>query len=327
MNSNSLITLDAIENAAAERAASPFQQRIMSFSDQQLHRRTTAARYSRSGAASLRAPIGQYLTMDQIAKVTPSVFADEKHGSRSAKYVYIPTSAILEKLAKEGFQPVAVTQGGSRDEQKKGFTKHSIRLRHENLKLTTKDQVFSEICLFNSHDGTSSYGMTLGPFRLACLNGLIVSMGKLAEVKVPHKGDIAGQVIEGCIEIMEAAPMLSNSIQEMEGMQLSTAEQLVFARAALTARYGENAELAPIKAPDVLKTRRNADADNSLWTTLNKVQENIIRGGVSYVHRPENGRRPQHRETRAINGIDQNTNVNRALWQLAEELKAIRGGV
>jgi hypothetical protein len=33
------------------------------------------------------------------------------------------------------------------------------------------------------------------------------------------------------------------------------------------------------------------------------------------------------RQTRPINGIDQNTAVNRALWQLAEEMKAIRAGI
>jgi hypothetical protein len=262
--------------------------------------------------------------MEQIRNVTPSVFAEEPHRSRSEKYSYIPTSAILERLANEGFQPVAVTQGGSRDEEKKGFTKHSIRLRHEDLKLTTKDQVFSEICLFNSHDGTSSYGMTLGPFRLACLNGMVVSAGTIEGIKVPHKGDVAGMVIDGCIQIMQHAPELSDSIREMEGLELTAPEQAIFARAALTARY-EEAALAPITPADVLRTRRMADHQNDLWTTLNRVQENIIRGGVSYTQTSADGRR-SHRATRPINGIDQNTSVNRALWQLAEEMKAIRAG-
>jgi hypothetical protein len=28
--------------------------------------------------------------------------------------------------------------------------------------------------------------------------------------------------------------------------------------------------------------------------------------------------------TRAVNGIDQNTNLNRALWSLAEKMKALK---
>jgi len=296
------------------------------YSNYSTSRNVTAPRMGKSGASGLRAPVGQFLTMEQIRNVTPSVFAEEPHASRSEKYAYIPTSAILERLGNEGFRPVQVAQGGSRDEEKKGFTKHSIRLRHEDLKLTVRDQVFSEICLFNSHDGTSSYGMTLGPFRLACLNGMVVSQGTVAGIKVPHKGDIISQVIDGCIEIMGHAPELSDSIREMESLELSAPEQAVFARAALTARYDE-ASLAPITPADVLQTRRSADHGADLWRTLNRVQENIIRGGVSYVQRDANGRRVARRQTRPINGIDQNTSVNRALWQLAEEMKAIRAGI
>jgi hypothetical protein len=285
----------------------------------------TAPRIGASGSAGIRARVGTFLSMDEIQRVTPSVFAEEPHSSRSSKYTYVPTSAILERLAMEGFRPVAVAQGGSRDAEKKAFTKHSIRLRHEDLKLTVKDQVFSEICLFNSHDGTSSYGMTLGPFRLACLNGMVVSMGTVAGIKVPHKGDIAAQVIDGCIEIMGHAPELSDSIREMESITLSAPEQAIFARAALTARYDE-AALAPVTPSDILRTRRPADAGADLWTTLNKVQENIIKGGVAYVQRSESGQR-SHRSTRPINGIDQNTSVNRALWQLAEEMKTLRASM
>ena len=73
-----------------------------------------------------------------------------------------------------------------------------------------------------------------------------------------------------------------------------------------------------------MQTRRSADHGNDLWRTLNRIQENIIRGGVSYIQRDDKGRRVARRQTLPINGIDQNTSVNRALWQLAEEMKAIR---
>ena len=61
-----------------------------------------------------------------------------------------------------------------------------------------------------------------------------------------------------------------------------------------------------------------------MWNTLNAVQENLVRGGLGYVQRNENGRLVARRRTREIGGIDQNTNINRALWALAEEMKKLK---
>ncbi|MBN9406008.1 MAG: DUF932 domain-containing protein, partial [Burkholderiales bacterium] len=58
------------------------------------------------------------LSDDQIRRVAPSIFADAPHESRSQRYAYIPTAAVLTELRKEGFQPFMVTQTRVRDEGK-----------------------------------------------------------------------------------------------------------------------------------------------------------------------------------------------------------------
>jgi hypothetical protein len=40
---------------------------------------------------------------DEINAVAPSIFAAEKHDSRSERYTYIPTIEVLEGLRREGF--------------------------------------------------------------------------------------------------------------------------------------------------------------------------------------------------------------------------------
>jgi hypothetical protein len=56
-----------------------------------------------------RATIGESLRSDtplqndQIEAVAPSIFALEKHESRSDRYTYIPTIEILNVLKKNGF--------------------------------------------------------------------------------------------------------------------------------------------------------------------------------------------------------------------------------
>lgn len=70
------------------------------------------------------------LSDDQIRAVAPSIFADTPHGSRSERYSYIPTSAVLAKLRNEGFEPFMVCQTRVRHEDRREFTKHMLRLRH-----------------------------------------------------------------------------------------------------------------------------------------------------------------------------------------------------
>lgn len=263
------------------------------------------------------------LTDDQIRGACPSIFADQAHGSRSARYSYIPTSEVLTSLRKEGFQPFMVTQGGSRDEEKRDFTKHMIRLRHESLAAPSVGQTFNEIVLVNSHDGTSSYQLMAGMFRLICSNGMIVGAGNgFDEVRVKHSGDVNGAVIDGCVEILNRLPEVSSRVQEWNGLSLTSAEQNAFAAAALAIRYDDGE--APFVAEKLLTVKRQEDVKPTLWNTLNTVQENVIRGGIGYTLRDENGRRKQIRRTREVAGIDQNVKLNRALWILAEEMKKLK---
>lgn len=78
------------------------------------------------------------LTNDELVKVVPSVFSEEKHNSRSDRYTYIPTITLLDKLREEGFQPFFACQSRVRDEDKRGHTKHMVRLRREGANKGTE---------------------------------------------------------------------------------------------------------------------------------------------------------------------------------------------
>lgn len=43
------------------------------------------------------------LTIEELFRTVPSVFSEDKHGSRSERYTYIPTITLLDSLQKEGF--------------------------------------------------------------------------------------------------------------------------------------------------------------------------------------------------------------------------------
>lgn len=157
------------------------------------------------------------LTDDQIHRVAPSIFADAPHESRSQRYAYIPTAAVLAELRKEGFQPFMVTQTRVHDEGKREHTKHMLRLRHASQINGTEA---NEIVLLNSHDGTSSYQMLAGMFRFVCSNGLVCG-DTVADVRVPHKGDVSGHVIEGAYEVLRGFDRVKDSRDAMRAITLA----------------------------------------------------------------------------------------------------------
>src|SRR5476649_2250512 len=173
------------------------------------------------------------LSDDQIRTVAPSIFAEDKHASRSDRYSYIATGAVLSELRKEGFQPFMVCQTRVRDEGKREHTKHMVRLRHA-------DQIngaeANEIILLNSHDGTSSYQMLAGVFRFVCQNGMVAG-DTVGEVRVPHKGNIVQNVINGAFDVLDGFDLIREQKAGMQAVTLNRDEQTAFARAALTLRY------------------------------------------------------------------------------------------
>ncbi|EJQ7927595.1 DUF945 domain-containing protein [Pseudomonas aeruginosa] len=256
------------------------------------------------------------LSDDQIHRVAPSIFADAPHESRSQRYAYIPTAAVLAELRKEGFQPFMVTQTRVRDEGKREHTKHMIRLRHASQ---INGAEANEIVLLNSHDGTSSYQMLAGMFRFVCSNGLVCG-DTVADVRVPHKGDVAGSVIEGAFEVLSGFERVKESRDLMRGITLDDGEAEVFARAALALKYDPtDNKPAPITESQILMPRRFDDRRPDLWSVFNRTQENLTKGGLS--GRSANGRRQQ---TRPVQGIDSDVRLNRALWMLADGLRQLK---
>lgn len=279
-----------------------------------------SARISRFGAGGAILRSRDVLTDDQIRSAAPSVFAVAAHDSRSDRYTHIPTAAVLDGLRREGFNPYEVRQGGTRIEGKREFTKHLIRLRREGA-VTVGDSV-RELVLLNSHDGTSAYQLMSGMFRLVCSNGLVIADGEAQSIRVPHKGDVVSQVIDAAYEVIEDGARIDSNIESMRALQLHPDEQLAFARAAATLRFEDGK--VPVAAEEINRARRYEDAGTSLWLTFNRAQENLTQGGLRYVERDANGRRVARRQTRAVNGIDGNVSLNRALWTLAAEMQKLK---
>lgn len=268
------------------------------------------------------------LSNDDLRTLAPSIFAQDKHSSRSERFSMISTVEVLDGMRENGFVPVYAKQGNSRIAGKADFTKHMIRFRHEGQENVprTLNMVFPEVVLVNAHDGTASYHLDGGLFRLVCLNGMIVQDAKFASLKIAHKGDIVNKVIEGSFEVIEDSRQALIRAESWAGVNLSRDEQLILAQGVHTLRFADaegNVE-TPITPDQFLRTRRMEDRPTDLWTVSNRIQENAIRGGLSAMGH-DSLNRPRMVTTREVKGIDGDVRLNKAIWQLTEAMAALRG--
>lgn len=269
------------------------------------------------------------LSTEQLQHSVPSAFAAQPYHAQSARYAFIPTSAIIEEMRSAGFLPVMASQSRTRIEDKQGFTKHMIRfrpIRALQAQAIVGDSIL-EAVLINSHDGTSAYKLMCGVFRFVCSNGMVVADSLLESIHIRHMGNIIQQVIDGSSRILEAAPAVMGRIETWKQIDLAPMEQLLLAETAHSLRFPvdeEDSKPAPehnVTPEMLLSARRSDDNKPDLWHTFNRIQENALKG----VHaRVRNEYRIDRVTSRAVKGIDGDVKLNRALWSLAEKMAQLK---
>jgi hypothetical protein len=251
------------------------------------------------------------LTMDVLRERVPAAFAEGAHERTSSKYTFIPTERVLTGLMNAGFEPVDARQARSRRGSPL-HTRHVLRLRRRFETVQLRDSV-PEIVFLNSHDGTSAYQLRMGLYRVVCTNGLIVSRGAFPAYCVPHRGNVVDAVVTGALEISERFESLAAQVQRMEARALSLAEQIRFSERALALRFLDRV-VSGMQPSALLACRRYEDQGDDLWSVLNRVQENLLGGGL--LRRSASGRLTR---TRRITSIREDVRLNSRLWDLAAD--------
>ena len=239
----------------------------------------------------------------QIRRVAPSVFADREDDSRSEKYRFVSSDSLLDQMEEAGFLVVGAQEQRSRKPDGTPTRKHLIRFAHRDVLEHNRNQRI-EVVMINSHNGSCSYQLMTGIFRLVCTNGLIVGARMAVSLR------LAGET-----------PRIMDDIRRMQGVELPYKRQVDFVHEAARLRLGDNYE-DRIRPEALLSPRRwndigfTAGGQATVWQCFNRVQENLIRGGIPL--KPQKEGAYCRRSLRALNGIDGNTRLNRELWDLTD---------
>jgi hypothetical protein len=255
------------------------------------------------------------LSEQTLRAQAPSIFASGPMQGVSSRYTFVPTARIVDGLGEHGWVPVDVEEQRIRKESRRGFQKHLLRFRRAE-QMATLDEWNVELVLLNSHDRGCAYQLHAGIYRRICSNGLVMSEGSFEAIRFRHSKLETDEVVRASFRLLEFVPKVGELVNRFRSRHLEVGESLDLARHAMLLRY-PNASEGPVDAETLLKARRMEDEGTDLWTTMNRVQENLVQGGLSDFHRDRRGRM---RSVRALRGIDSKVSLNKGLWGLAERL-------
>jgi len=171
-----------------------------------------------------------------------------------------------------------------------------------------------ELVVVNSHDAGCAYMLHAGIYRRICSNGLVVSDEGFSALRFRHAGLDPDAVVQASFRLIDFMPRVGELVSRFRSRELAGCEAYDFARHALLLRYG-SLEEAPVEPQTLLKARRPEDEAFDLWSTMNRVGENLEKGGVSDWHLD---RRGAVRSVRPLKGIDSRISLSKGLWGLAE---------
>ena len=254
------------------------------------------------------------LSNQELQRIAPSLFASKPYHRVSDRYHFIPTIVVIENLKRHGWYPVQIQQTSVRKLEKEGFQRHLVRLRHMEDLSNPKPNVV-DLLLFNSHDRSTAFTIGAGVYRFVCANGLVVAKKSFEHIKIRHIGHKEQSVAEAVEMVMQKRPLIEREIGAFSSMTLSREQKLHFAQQAAALRFDEHLY---VDTAQLLRPKREADTQNDLYTVMNVVQENLIRGGVKGVNVKTNRRFTSKR----VHNIEKETAINQGLWSLAQEMAA-----
>ena len=262
------------------------------------------------------------LTSEDLRRCAPSIFAAHARPGVSTRYSFVSTAQVVTLLGAEGWEPVKACEQRVRLADRMGFQMHEIRFARRADLEAGVFQVGStrpEMILQNAHDGSRAYRIDAGLYRLVCRNGLIVADADFAHVSIRHVDVSADVFAKAARSVAETTPYVLQVVAKWQGIQLTEAARIEFARRAAALRWDAGQPVMKLlNAEKLLQPVRIGDGGTDLWSVYNVIGEHLIRGGDRYEgHIDQMGFR--RNTTRPIGSLTKGVSINKSLWTLASE--------
>lgn len=256
-----------------------------------------------------------HITLDSTPVTTETQF-----GNLSPRYSHITSTRIADTLRQAGWEFSDGTTRRARTPERAAHAAHVLRFR--NPALPTINGNIIEAVMLNSHDGSTAFQLGFGVYRIACANGLVVCTQSIGSIRMIHSGLNLDAVFNAATKLTDRAPEVAATVERWSNITLDDEQQLSLARRAVTARW-QNATFVDMDR--MLRPQRVEDRGTDLWTSFNRVQERVLRGGMDVTLArdivQEDGTTARVTSTRratAIRGAMKQLRLNESLFEIAE---------
>lgn len=255
------------------------------------------------------------ISHEELKERAPSVFSDSHYGQTSERYLHIKTSDVLSLFQEKGWEIQAASEKNVRIEDRKGFQKHLVILKHNDYRI--EDEGNLNVVIRNSHDQTNSLELFYGFMRAVCGNQLMVRNLGTGEHSVFRHNKKNQQPIQNKInQVLSGFDSFVEEIRFLKAKELSPDKVKLFVRKAVDLRFGSDFVINQESIENlVLRVRRTEDQGFDSWKVLNRVQETFVKGLGRYLV-PSVGQR----KIKSLTSIDRLVSFNNDLWQLAKTI-------
>ena len=262
----------------------------------------------------------EFKSLEELRETTPSIFTREGSESTSNKYTHIPTDQVIKDMELLGWGVADAKEVKARKETTKGFQKHLVVFRNEDVVIEGKDgdTVYPQILLTNSHDGKNAFSFPAGLFRMICENGLVIATDTLEDMKIRHMGYDFSTLQDTIKTMVEKLPLTVEAMNKMKDVELEEEQMFNLAKSFLEERVeGTDNTFSEDAINEVLEPQRSQDKGNGLWEVFNRVQENIMEGNFQYLTV-----KGKVHQARVIKNFKQDQDLNKRLFSKALEYVA-----
>jgi hypothetical protein len=267
------------------------------------------------------------MNIDTVRHLAPAAFAVSPDASLSDSYSHVTTANVLDALQQDGWtitdarQPR--TRTGSVDHKK-----HEISLTHRDL--PTHAEGSPLLRLSNSSDGGHAFRLIGGFLRAACTNQLYTGIKVVGGVFHHRGGGLEERIVAGAREARANFDRVISTVDLWRQIELNPEQRRDIAIAAVAARWPGGAG-APVFADyhGMLRPRRWGDEGRDLWSTFNRAQEAVMRGGfeASFARFNDEGERIPGLNTRYVRKVTSLTATQRINTQLWDHAALVAGSI
>lgn len=258
-------------------------------------------------------------------QISTSFVQDQRHVSKSARFVPVQPSQISEVLADHGLMLSHLLSARAKKTEnahhQTTIARYSAVESSDIIRAVGQGSTLD--LLVKAPHLTGCVELRLGFFRGSCANQW--NAGSLVgRVKVRHTGNCLEALNQAIPALVAQRAALIGQIESMGARQLTGETLAALAESVAQIRLAGIEYVDRIRTADLLRVRRPADQGSDLFSAVNVLQENALRFGLRYQTRQAVEGQPdavRHMATRrVIETTASAVEMTGSIWEAAAKL-------